>query len=155
MTLNVKIKKLHPSAKIPTYATDGSAAFDLYALAVNDGYHLGSTVSPGYPVLCRTGLAFEIPAGHGMFILSRSGHGFKDDTRLANCVGLLDFDYRGEAMVKLTCDHEDDERPPLLIKPGDRIAQAVILPIPHCTFTEVEELTPTARGTGGFGSTGQ
>ena len=153
--MEIKIKKLHPGAKMPTYATDGSTAFDLYALAVNSAYLVGDNVYPGHSALCRTGLAFEIPEGHGMFILSRSGHGFNFDTRLANCVGLLDFDYRGEAMVKLTCDHEDDERPPLYVRPGDRIAQAVIIPVPRVNFTFADDLSNTARGTGGFGSTGK
>ena len=152
--ITVNIKKLHPDAKAPTYATDGSAAFDLYALTVNGSYH-SSFVTDGYPVTCDTGIAFELPPGYGMFILSRSGKGFKHDTRLSNCIGLLDFDYRGSAQVKLICDQDvTDDQMPFDVAPGDRIAQAVILPIPRVDFNVVEELTETARGTGGFGSTG-
>lgn len=156
MTLNVKIKKLHPSAKIPTYATDGSGCFDLYALNVNDSYHLGSHVEEGYPVTCDTGIAFEIPEGHTMLVFSRSGHGFNYSARLINAVGVIDPDYRGGVKVKLICDQDTpDDQTPLYVKPGDRVAQALIIPVPRVTFTEVEELTPTARGSGGFGSTGQ
>ena len=154
--INVKIKKLHPNAKVPTYATDGSAAFDLYALTVNGSHHFRSLVTEGSPVLCDTGIAFELPSGYGMFILSRSGHGFKHDTRLSNCVGLLDFDYRGGAQVKLVRDKDaPDYKRPMNVAPGDRVAQAVILPIPRVNFCVVDELTETARGTGGFGSTGK
>lgn len=73
--MQVNIKKLHPNAKVPTYATDGSTAFDLYALTVNGSHQLRSLVTEGYPVLCDTGIAFELPPGYGMFILSRSGQG--------------------------------------------------------------------------------
>ena len=154
--ITVNIKKLHPNAKVPTYATDGSAAFDLYALTVNGAHHLPSLVTEGNPVLCDTGIAFELPPGYGMFILPRSGHGFKFNTRLSNCIGLLDFDYRGAAQVKLVCDQDTpDDKPPLDVRPGDRIAQAVIIPVPHVDFNVVKELTETARGAGGFGSTGK
>ena len=154
--MQVKIKKLHPNAKVPTYATDGSAAFDLYALTVNGSHRFSSFVTEGYPVLCDTGIAFELPPGYGMFILSRSGQGFKHDTRLSNCIGLLDFDYRGSAQVKLICDQDvPDDQMPFDVSPGDRIAQAVILPTPHISFNVVDELTDTARGANGFGSTGQ
>ena len=154
--MQVKIKKLHPNAKTPTYATDGSAAFDLYALTVNGSHQLRSLVTEGYPVLCDTGIAFELPPGYGMFILSRSGQGFKFDTRLSNCIGLLDFDYRGAAQVKLVCDQDvPDDKPPFDVAPGDRIAQAVILPIPRVEFSVVDQLSDTERGANGFGSTGQ
>lgn len=154
--ITVPVKKLHPNAKVPTYATDGSAAFDLYALTVNGSHHLHSLVTDGSPVLCDTGIAFELPPGYGMFILSRSGHGFRHDVRLSNCIGLLDFDYRGAAQVKLVCDQDTpDDKLPFGVSPGDRIAQAVILPIPRVEFNVVDQLSETARGTGGFGSTGK
>ncbi len=147
--MNINIKKLSPLAKMPTYATDGSGWFDLYSINT-----LPRLVQDGHPVVFDTGLAFEIPPGHGMFILSRSGHGFNFDTRLANCVGCIDSDYRGEIKVKLTCDVERDEGMPMSVMPGDRIAQACILPIPRVSFEFVDELGETARGKGGFGSTG-
>lgn len=147
--MNIKIKKLHHDAKMPTYATDGSGWFDLYSINA-----LPRLVQEGFPVEFETGLAFEIPPGYGMFILSRSGHGFKFDTRLSNCVGCIDSDYRGEVKVKLTCDVERDEGMPMSVMPGDRIAQACILPIPRVSFAFVDDLSETARGEGGFGSTG-
>ena len=146
----LKVKRLRPDAVIPTYATDGSGAFDLYAIGLPD---TGVTIDRGMhgPVVIDTGLAFEVPPGHGMFILSRSGMGFKHDIRLANCVGLVDSDYRSGVKVKLTSDSEIE----YCVHNGDRIAQAVILPIPRIKFVEVDELSDTERGTGGFGSTGK
>ena len=111
--MRIKIKKLSPLAKEPTYATDGSGCFDLYSTNI-----VPMLVQEGWPVEVGTGLAFEIPLGYGMFILSRSGHGFKFDTRLANCVGFIDSDYRGEIKVKLTCDVEHEETMPMSIIPG-------------------------------------
>ncbi len=157
--MEIKIKKLHPNAKLPTYATDGSGCFDLYAATVDGMAHIGSNIWPSIPVSFGTGLAFEIPAGHVMLVFSRSGHGFKHDVRLANCVGVIDADYRGEVAVKLTCDDQmidgDPDATPMFVKPGDRIAQALIIPFPRVTFVEADALSSTERGAGGFGSTGQ
>lgn len=153
--MELKFKLLDRFGKQPTYATDGSAAFDLYASSVNDDHYEPSDLLPGHPLLCGTSLAVEIPPGYGMFILSRSGHGIMHDTRLANCVGLIDSDYRGEIMVKLTADGADDETCNMVVFPGDRIAQAVILPVTRWSFRQVEALSDTARGAGGFGSTGR
>lgn len=141
--INVKIKKLHPDAIMPTYGSDGAACFDLYSLT--DG-HVGMV-----PVMCDTGLAFEVPEGHVMLVFSRSGHGFKDGVRLINCVGVIDHDYRGEVKVKL---HKDTHGNGLDIKKGDRIAQAMIIPYPKVGFVWADELSYTDRGAGGFGSTG-
>lgn len=145
----LKVKRVHPDAVIPKYATDGSACFDLVAVGCGDQhplyYHEGHTF--------RTGLAFEVPAGHVMLIFSRSGHGFNHGTRLANCVGVIDSDYRGELQVRLFAD--SPKRDVLRVNPGDRIAQAMLVPIPQVELLEVEELTPTERGEGGFGSTGK
>jgi len=149
--MKVRIKKLHPDAIVPTYGTAGAACFDLYALEVNDCFHIGSHADQFEPVMCRTGLAFEVPEGHAMMVYSRSGHGFKSDTRLANCVGVIDSDYRGELMVKLTYDGDDVGA---FIKPGDRIAQAMIIPVEQVQFELADDLSDTARGEGGFGSTG-
>ena len=154
--MKLKIKKLHPQAKLPTYATEGSACFDLYAATVDGKSHIPSELHQGYPVTCGTGLSFEIPAGHAMLIFSRSGHGFKHGARLANCVGVIDSDYRGEVAVKLACDQDEVpiEWRPLLVRPGDRIAQAMIIPVPEIGLELVDELSDTARGDRGFGSTG-
>lgn len=155
--MKLKVKKLHPDAILPVYATPGAACFDIHALTVNDMHQIGSHADFGEPVLCTTGLAFEIPAGHVMLVFSRSGHGFKHGVRLANCVGVIDSDFRGELMVKLTQDFITDKCLDQLctfIKPGERIAQATIVPIPQVELELVDELTSTERGTGGLGSTG-
>ena len=146
--MDIKIKKLHPGAIIPKYATIGSACFDLCAL-------LEGVVVPVFnktPEIFRTGLSFEIPRGYAMMIYSRSGHGFNHEIRLANCVGVIDSDYRGEVKVKLSNDDTEDGW--LAIQHGDRIAQAMIIPVPDVDFVEVDDLTETERGTGGLGSTG-
>jgi dUTP pyrophosphatase len=156
--MNVKFTKLHPNAAIPTYATDGSACFDLRILDADGCSCAGETIKHDDPVLCRTGLAFEIPADHVMLLFSRSGHAFKRGIRLANCVGVIDSDYRGEVMVKLAKDddwHDHIEGAPIdRVFPGERIAQAMILRLPEVVLVEVDELSSTERGTGGFGSTG-
>jgi len=141
--IEVKINKKHKNVKTPTYATDGSGCFDLYAS------HAGH-VSQDDPTIFETGLKFEIPENHVMLIFSRSGHGFKDDVRLSNCVGVIDHDYRGEVMVKLCADNDGM----LTVNEGDRIAQAIVVPYPKVTFIEVDDLSETERGTGGFGHTG-
>lgn len=143
--MKVKVKKTHPDAIVPQYATEGAACFDLHAL---EGGEVGAC-SAGVPI--RTGLSFEIPPGHVMRVYSRSGHGFKQGIRLANSVGLIDSDYRGEVMVKL----RNDSVLRFDYQPGDRIAQALIEPIDRAEFEVVDELSETERGTGGFGSTGQ
>lgn len=139
--INLKVKKLHPDAKLPVYGTEGAACFDLAALEENFVNH---------SQVIRTGLSFEIPDGHVILVFSRSGHGFKNNVRLANCVGVIDADYRGEVMVKLS----NDSNTIFNVNTGDRIAQAMVIPFPRVTFEEVEELSTTERGNGGFGSTG-
>ena len=152
--MNVKIKQLHPNAKTPKYATTGAACFDLVGISkVNDSDVLPEfyTVFPKQTIIMRTGLQFEIPDGYVMKVYSRSGMGFKQDTRLANCVGIIDSDYRGEVMVKLTNDGNEN----LYIAPNDRIAQAMIEKYERVEFEVVEELSDTVRGSGGFGSSGK
>ena len=138
----IKIKRLHPSAVIPSYATDGSGCFDITALEM--------VQQEGNTAVYTTGLAFELPPGKVLMIYSRSGHGFNRGIRLANCVGVIDSDYRGEVAVKLTRDNDGIWFP----SAGDRIAQGLIQDAQQVLFVEVEELSKTARGTGGFGSTG-
>lgn len=151
MILNVK--KTTPSAQLPEYATAGAACFDLradFSEAHINVQAYGVEVHAGRPVTFRTGLSFEVPEGHVMLVFSRSGHGFNNDIRLANCVGVIDSDYRGEVGVKLSNDGGSYMR----VNHGDRIAQAMVLPIQQVQFLEVDELSSTERGTGGFGSTG-
>jgi dUTP pyrophosphatase len=150
--VNVKVKRLTETAKLPVYATDGSGAFDLYADGFPDfsGQSFGD-VAEYMPLTISTGLSFEIPRGYGMFILSRSGHGFNNQISLVNKLGLIDSDYRGQVMVKLETSSKYNR---LRVNVGDRIAQAVIIKLPTVTFEEVDELSMTQRGTCGFGSTG-
>lgn len=153
--MNINIKKLHQNAVVPSYAHHGDACFDLHATTVAGFEHIGHIVYEGAPLVCGTGIAFSIPEGNVMLVFSRSGHGFHHDVRLANCTGIIDATYRGEVMVKLTCDSPDEDlTPPYKVNPGDRIAQAMIIPVERVAFTVVDELSETARGDGGFGSTG-
>jgi len=142
----IKIKKLHDKAILPHYATDGASAFDLFCYEEPKWQW---NCDKYWVAIVHTGWAFEIPKEHGMFILSRSGHGFKNNTTLANSVGLLDFDYRGEAMVKLICF----DRMHPHIKKGQAIAQVAILHTPRQYFEVVNGLSNTSRGANGFGST--
>lgn len=144
--MKVKIKKVHPEAKMPVYGSDGAACFDFYAAHIVDtGFEHGRTVTYG------TGLQFEVPDGHVMMIYSRSGHGFKQGITLANGTGVVDADYRGEVLVKLTKRRSDILGMPCV---GERIAQAMIIPVEQVAFEEADELSDTERGDGGFGSTG-
>ena len=145
--MKLKIKKLHRDAVTPKYATLGSACFDL--AAVDCGQE-----TPIYAgsLTFRTGLAFDIPKDYVMLVFSRSGHGFKNSVRLANCTGVIDSDYVGEVMVRLTNDSHQTSV--LRINPGDRIAQAMVIPVERVEFEEVDELKTTERGAGGLGSTG-
>lgn len=142
--MKVKVKRLYHSAILPTYATDGSGCFDIYTM-------LNGDTDYNEPHTYSTGLAFEVPEDHVMLIFSRSGHGFKNDVRLSNCVGVIDSDYRGELKVKLTCDKIGWG---LEVNAGDRIAQGMIIPVAKVSFEEVSELSDTERGTKGFGSSG-
>ena len=143
-TIQIKFKKLHPDAVVPKYATPGAACFDLHAIE-------GGEVSPcGGTMNFLTGLAFDVPSGYVMLIYSRSGHGFKNSIRLVNGTGVIDSDYRGDVAVKL----RNDSALRFDVTKGDRIAQAMLVPVPQVELVEVEDLSDTERGTGGFGSTG-
>lgn len=139
----VKIKRLHPDAILPVYATAGAACFDLHALG--DG-----VVLPGRSAIFDVGFSVEVPPGYVMKVYSRSGHGFKHGIRLGNGTGIVDSDYRGELMVALRND--SDER--FIVRKGDRIAQAMIEVSLPVEIVEVDELSTTERGAGGIGSTG-
>lgn len=143
--INLKVKKLHEDAIIPTYATDGSACFDLHAI---ESIYIDDIDYPNIKI--GTGLAFDIPEGWQMLIFPRSGIAFKNNVTLTNAVGVVDADFIGEVCVLLSA-HSNGE---LSIKKGDRIAQAQLMPVHRVTFNEVTELSETERGAGGFGSTG-
>ena len=151
--MKLRIQLQHPNAKSPTYATEGAAAFDLYAATINRMETVGDVVYPGHPVLCDTGVAFEVPPGYMLQVRSRSGMAFKHGVEAFH--GTVDSDFRGTVQVLLTCAHLEDDEPPVRINPGDRIAQACLVPVPHVEFDVVEQLTLTERGESGFGSTGQ
>ena len=144
--MNVKIKKLHMLAMRPTYGSPGAACFDLYAVLDN-----AVALYPASSAVFSTGLAFEIPEGWCMKVYSRSGHGFKFDVSLANSVGVIDSDYRGEVKVKL----RNNSSSPFVVYPHERIAQAEIVPAWQHDFAVVGDLSETERGEGGFGSTGR
>lgn len=150
--MKVKIKKLHHDAIVPTYGTAGAACFDLHA--IGDGMlpidDCGLPVEFYGACTFRTGLAFEVPSGHVLQVYSRSGHGFKHGVRLCNAVAVIDSDYRGELMIRL---HNDGDEP-FIVRKGDRIAQAMIVPVEQVQFELADELNDTERGSGGLGSTG-
>jgi dUTP pyrophosphatase len=178
--MNVNIKRLHDDARIPTYATDGSAGFDLYA--VED-----VIIAPGETAKIPLGLAFEIPQGFVMYVMMRSGIALRTKLRQSNGIGVIDSDYRGEVamMFDNICGVDGfqdytyglingnyfvefdgtktevdgyyyDPSPDVyyLIRKNDRICQAVIQRVEQAEFNIVDELTETARGGGGFGHSG-
>lgn len=142
--MQVNIQMLDPKSILPEYKTDGAACFDLHAL---DGHRIKMVDSQTF----RTGLAIEIPAGFVMRIYARSGNAFKHDVCLTNGVGVIDSDYRGEILVRLTNHGWAD----FTVEAGDRIAQAIIEPCERVVFQPVAALGTTARGAAGFGSTGR
>lgn len=142
MIPTIKIKKLHPAAQLPAYATPGAACFDLRAAE-------GHRVPPNAIVAVGTGLAMEIPEGWRLDLYSRSGHALRAIC-LANGVGKIDSDYRGEVMALIANRGEED----FIIRQGDRIAQGEINPVVPAVFEEAKKLEETERGVGGFGSTG-
>ncbi|HJD22955.1 MAG TPA: dUTP diphosphatase [Firmicutes bacterium] len=145
--LTLKIKKLDPRAVLPTRATPGSAGMDLYALL-----DAPLTILPGQRAGVPTGIAIGLPSPETVgLVYARSGLATKHGLTLSNCVGVIDSDYTGELRVGMI--NLSDE--PYTIEPGERIAQLVIAPVLLPAVEEVAELEKTARGDGGFGSTGR
>ena len=143
--MKVNIKKLNEKAIAPTYGSEYAAGADLYACIDED-----ITILPNETKLIKTGLAIEVPVGYGAFIYARSGLASKRGLAPANKVGVVDSDYRGEVMVALH-NHSSEAQ---TVAVGERIAQMVIAPFLKAEFEVVNELSDTARGSGGFGSTG-
>lgn len=143
MNIELKVKKLHKEARIPQQATVDSAGFDLHT--VED-----FTINPGEHRAVSTGLAFELPSGYAMLLYPRSGNAKKFGLTLSNAVGVVDADYRGEVKILL---HNAGQQQ-VSFKKGDRIAQGIIHQLPKVKIVECDQLSDTARGTGGFGSTG-
>lgn len=142
----VQIKRLTPTAIIPTYGSDLAAGMDLHA-----DIPLPLTIAPGQRALISTGIAMAIPPGFALLICPRSGLSAKQGITVHNGPGIIDADYRGPIGVILHNTTEDNF---FRVSPRDRIAQGVLTPIFRALFEEVDALEETVRGTGGFGSTG-
>ena len=147
--MKIPCKKLRENAILPTRGTALAAGVDLYAL-LPDGQE-SAAVAPQGKYLFPTGIAVEIPEGYVGLVFARSGIATKRQLAPANCVGVIDADYRGECTVAL---HNDTDAP-RTVAPGDRIAQLVILPFLAAEFSDADTLDETDRGAGGFGSTGR
>lgn len=147
--MEVRIKKLNDTAIIPTLGSVEAAGCDIYANLVEDAGSV--TIGPGATHFIKTGIAMEVPKQYAGLIYARSGLASKRGLRPANCVGVIDSDYRGEIMVAL---HNDSDIPQT-INHGERIAQMVITPYIRPEFVETDDLTDTERGEGGFGHTGK
>ena len=142
----IRIKKLHPNAVLPTYGSDQAAGADLYACLEEE-----VIIPAGRTVFIPTGLAMEVPVGCAGLIYARSSMGTKRGLAPANKVGVIDSDYRGQVMVALHNHGREDQA----VQPGERVAQLLITPVFTPGFREVDDLSDTNRGSGGFGSTGR
>lgn len=141
----IRVKKLDARAELPTLGSAFAAGADLRACLDEP-----VTLAPGQTVMIHTGLAAEIPEGYAGLVYARSGLASKRGLAPANKVGVVDSDYRGELMVAL----HNHSAEPQTVEHGERIAQLVITPFLAVDYVEADELTDTARGAGGFGSTG-
>jgi dUTP pyrophosphatase len=142
--VHIEVQRLDPGLPLPAYARDGDAGMDLYAAET-------ITLAPGARVVVGTGIAVAIPPGCAGFVLPRSGLALRHGLSLVNTPGLIDAGYRGEIRV-IVINH--DRETPVTLARGDRIAQLVIQRIETATLVEVDTLSFTSRGSGGFGSTG-
>lgn len=136
------VRRLHPDAQMPAGAYDGDAGLDLASVEE-------VVLQPGERHTVATGLAVAIPAGHAGFVQPRSGLAARQGITVVNSPGLIDAGYRGELKVVLLNTDPDE---PFHIRPGDRIAQLVVLALPRITVTEAADLPPSERAERGFGS---
>jgi dUTP pyrophosphatase len=143
--VEVKVKRLHPEARLPEYKSNDAAGADLYACISGE-----ITIPPFGVSLVPTGIAVEIPAGHQGEVRARSGLAIQEGLFVLNGPGTIDSDYRGEVKVILA----NFSKEPRTIHPSDRIAQLVITPVLQARFSEAE-LSETSRRENGFGSTGK
>lgn len=146
--MRVNYKKLDDRAVVPMYGSEYAAGLDLSALIQNGAK--AQRIPAGTTAKIGTGIAMEIPEGYFGAVFARSGMATKRGLRPANCVGVIDSDYRGEIIVPLHNDTDKCET----IRDGDRIAQMVIMPYLGVELSEAEEIDDTGRGGNGFGSTG-
>lgn len=144
MKLPVKVKKLHPEAKIPTYGSLGASGADLYALDT-------VVIEPGTTRRVETGVAFEIPKGFEIQVRPRSGLSLKTGLRVANAPGTVDSDYTGDCSVILTNTGNEI----YIVNKYDRIGQAVLCPVLQMELLEVDSVIETERGAKGFGHSGR
>lgn len=144
--MDVRFKRLNDLAKIPTRGSKFSAGYDLYAATDYD-----IQIPPHSTVKIGTGLVMDIPVGWFGGVFARSGIATDRGLRPANCVPVIDCDFRGEWLIPL----HNDSNETMTVQAGERIAQLVILPYQDIDFKEVDELSKTDRGEGGFGSTGE
>ena len=142
----VRVKKLHPNAKLPTYGSAFAAGADLYACLEEP-----VTIGPGETYWVSTGIALEVPVGCAGLVYARSSLGAKRGLAPANKVGVVDSDYRGEIIVAL----HNHGNAPQTVEHGERVAQFVITPVLTPAYEMVKELSDTERNQGGFGSTGK
>ena len=142
---SIRVKKLHPLAKLPTYGSAEAAGADLYACLEEP-----VTIEPGETAWIPTGIALEVPKGCAGLVYARSSMGAKRGLAPANKVGVIDSDYRGEIRVVLLNHSKESQT----VACGERVAQFVITPVYTPAYEAVEALDETGRGTGGFGSTG-
>ena len=143
MTVKVRVKRLSPEAKMPKAAKRGDVAFDLFSMIDYD-------LRPGERFAVPTGIALEIPSGYEGEVRPRSGLALREGVTVLNTPGTIDSGYRGEVKT-IMINHNDES---FKITKGMRISQLAIRPVPEVEFIEVDELSGTERGEGGFGSTG-
>ncbi len=143
--MRLEVRRLDPALPLPSYARAGDAALDLFAAE-------GLTLKPGQRAAIPTGIALAIPAGYAGFVQPRSGRALKEGLSIVNAPGLIDSGYRGE--VKVIVVNLDPDAP-IHIERGDKIAQLVVQAVETVELQEVDELPESARGDGGFGSTGR
>jgi len=147
--MNIKVKRICEEAKLPTRGSEKAAAYDVYACLPDENALV--TIMPHQTMLIGTGLRMAPPEGFYVGVYARSGLSSKEGLRPANCVGVIDEDYRGEYLVAVHNDSEVTRS----VRHGDRIAQILLQKRYDMDFEEVDELDTTGRGVGGFGSTGK
>ncbi len=142
----IRVKRISENAILPTYGSAEAAGADLYACL-----DTSVTIEPGETAWIGTGIALEVPKGCAGLVFARSSMGAKRGLAPANKVGVIDSDYRGEIRVVLL----NHSKQPQTVEHGERVAQFLVTPVLTPVYEEVDELTETTRGTGGFGSTGK
>jgi dUTP pyrophosphatase len=143
--VELRVQRVREEARLPSRAHVGDAGLDLYAAEA-------ATIDPGERTTVATGIAVEVPPGYAGLVLPRSGLAARHGIALVNAPGLIDSGYRGEIKILLL---NTDRTDAFEISPGDRIAQLVVSPIADAVPVEITELASSARGTGGFGSSGR